>query len=84
MRRAVLMFDGPKRFSKHCEGCPLYEAAARADSCPIWGTVYRETTGPYAGMLCREDACIDNEIATADETKRGSIWAALELDSRLR
>ena len=64
MRRAVLMFDGPKRYSKHCEGC--------------WGTVYRETTGPYAGLLCREDACIDNEIAVADETKRASIWAALE------
>ena len=45
---------------------------------PIWGTVYRETTGPYAGLLCREDACIDNEIAVADETKRASIWAALE------
>ena len=80
MRRAVLMFDGPRRFSKHCEGCPLYEAAAAksGDTCPIWGTLYRETKGPDAGLLCREDACIDNEIALADETKRASIWAALE------
>lgn len=79
MRRAVLMFDGPKRFSKKCAGCALHDAAEKADdTCPIWGTLYRETKGDDAGVLLREDACIDNEIAVADETKMRAVWQALE------
>jgi hypothetical protein len=82
MRRAVLMFDGPKRFSKHCEGCCLFESASDeregGPTCPIWGTLYRETKGHNAGLLCRADECIDNEIAISDQSKRDSIWTALE------
>jgi hypothetical protein len=78
MRRAVLMFDGPKRFSKHCEGCSLFESARPSMTCPIWGALYLETSGPRSGFLCREDACIDNETAVADESKRNAIWAELE------
>jgi hypothetical protein len=80
MRRAVLMFDGPKRFSKLCSGCALHDAAEKAgDTCPIWGTLYREETGGSAGILCRDDACIDNEAAVADPEKRASIWQTLEI-----
>lgn len=79
MKRAVLMFDGPPRGQRYCEGCPLYPAAEKAgDTCPIWGTLYRETRKPHDGLLCREDACIDNECAVADEEKRGSVYADLE------
>jgi len=79
VRRAVLMFDGPPRFSKHCEGCPLYEVASLGkDDCPIWGSLYRETRAQNNGLLCRADECIDNEIAVADAKKRDSIWLALE------
>ena len=79
MKRAVLMFDGPKRFSKHCSGCALHDAAERAgDTCPIWGSLYRETDGPKDGLMCRDEGCVDNEIAVADPRKRDSIWRDLE------
>jgi hypothetical protein len=79
MKRAVLMFDGPKRNSRYCSGCSLYGAAEKAgDTCPIWGTLYRETKEPNDGLLCREDACIDNEVAVADPKKRNSVWESLE------
>ena len=82
MRRAVLMFDGPKRFSKLCSGCALHDAAEKAgDTCPIWGTLYRGSDPgmPGFGILCRDDACIDNEVAVADPEKRASIWQRLEV-----
>lgn len=79
MSRAVLMFDGPPRRSRHCEGCPLFQAAKDAgDECPIWGDLYLEEKEPHRGCLCRADACVDNEGAVADESKRDSVFRALE------
>ena len=79
MKRAVLMFDGPKRNSRYCEGCALYDAAMLGGgTCPIWGMLYQETDGEHRGCWCREVACMDNETAVANPEKRASIWAALE------
>jgi len=76
------MFDGPKRFSRHCSGCALHDASEKnGDSCPIWGSLYRDNTGPFRGCLCRADECIDNEIAVAVPRNRDSIWKALECGS---
>jgi hypothetical protein len=80
MKHAVLMFDGPKRNSKVCAGCSLHDAAEKAgDTCPIWGTLCRGDKGSTFGILCRDDACIDNEAAVADPERRESIWRALEV-----
>ena len=77
--RAVLMFDGPPRHKRYCEGCPLYEATRENDDCcPIWGQCYRESSGYYAGLLCRADDCRDNENAVADDSKRDSVFRALQ------
>jgi hypothetical protein len=83
--RAVLMFDGPPAGARYCEGCPLFEVARDEQdggpTCPIWGTLYLKESGPSQGLLCRADACIDNEVALADPAKRDSIWHALSSEA---
>jgi len=74
MKRANILFEGPRAGSPYCEGCCLYEIAgdARGSGCPIYGDVYRETEGEAAGLLCRAPECIGNERIVRDGIRTAS------------
>lgn len=70
--RAEIIFEGPPKGAKHCEGCPLWDAAKdNGDSCPIYGAVYAETEGEKKGLLCRAPECMDDERYT-QRLKKGA------------